>query len=548
MKIVIYIVILRDFMKRLLILLSFVIASLNSNAEVLTARDSAIIWQTKKFRTILLTAVKNYKDTVDIKKISEAAFSAMLESLDPYSNYLREDVYQHFKSNYFKTVRTTGIEIISIKDTLFVLYVRPDSPAEKAGIVPGDKIIYLAGKSAIGMNVKEANKELTVKDSIAKPINIVIKRYATPGLNEQFLMPEEMPIISVTSYFILPGTDIGYIKSKRFSKTADSVFRLALKLLMKQGAKSIIFDIRGHQGGQVKAAADIVDEFIPEGKTITYIEGKNNKYFQKYISEPGNIGEDIPLVVLIDNHTMSAAEIFAGAIQDLDRGVLVGDISYGKGMAQKSWSFKDGSAFRLTIGDYYSPIGRNIQKPHKTKKMELDPALKLSMGNKSFKNIEKEIAKFNGQAKIPTFTTPKGRLVLGGGGIFPDYFALPDTTTLLTRVLKKKSILIEAAFQYLDIYRDEILNKYGDNYRKFIKEFSVSDEMLKQMEIVSRMRNIWNEKMFLTDKEYIRNFYKSLLVYFLWGDDAFFMNESANDKVLKAGIKHITDAVKLFEN
>ncbi len=534
-------------MKKYFLLLLFLFAGTEIRSQEMNAIDSAIIWQTQKFRTILAKAYNNHKDSVDIKKISEAAFSAMLKTLDPYSDYLPEEVYTEYKANYSKTVRTTGLSVVSISDTLYVLHVREGSTADSAGILPGDMIIYMDGKSAIGMPVKEASRKFTVSDSVPKPLNIVTKRYGTPGLNEYFLMPKQMPIISFSSYFLLPGTDIGFIKSKRFAKKSDSVFHEILKKLIKQGAKKIVFDIRGHYGGQVKEAADITDEFVPEGKTITYIEGKNNKYYQKYVSEPDGLCEGMPLVVLTDNQTMSAAEIFAGAIQDLDLGIIVGDVTYGKGMAQRTWSFKDGSAFRLTIGDYYSPIGRNIQKPHNNEKIEIDPAMKLSLNDKALEDIEKTLKRFGSKNKIPTFETPKGRIVFGGGGIYPDYFVLPDTTTLLTRVLKSKNILIEATFEYLNIHRDELLDKYGDDYFKFFEEFTVSDEMLRDMERVSRRRNIWNESMFQTDKEYLRNYYKALLAYFLWGDNAFYLVETQTDNVLHEGIKHLSDAKKLIE-
>ena len=535
-------------MKNLFLFFLFVLGTTSVHSKEMNPIDSAIIWQTQKFRTILIKAYNNHKDSVDIKKISEAAYSAMLKQLDPYSDYLPEDVYTEYKANYNKTIKTVGLGVVSIADTLFIMYVRPDSPADLAGILPGDKMIYMDGKSAIGVTPKEAGRKFTVSDSLPKPLNIVTKRYASPGLNEYFLTPKQMPIISFSSYFILPGTDIGYIKSKRFSKTSDSIFHHILKTLKDRGAKRIIFDIRGHYGGQVKDAADIADEFIPEGETITYIEGKNNKFYQKYISELGGLGEGMPLVVLTDSQTMSAAEIFAGAMQDLDKGIIVGDVSYGKGMAQKTWSFKDGSAFRLTIGDYYSPIGRNIQKPHNNKKIELDPAMKLGLSEKAYEDIEANIKRLGGKSTIPTFTTPKGRIVFGGGGIFPDFLILPDTTTLLIRVLKNKSILIEAVFQYLNENRDKILGKYKNNYVDFINDFVVTDLMLRQMEKVSRHRNIWNESMFQIDKEYLRNYYKSLIGYFLWGDDAFYMNEKNQDKVLLEGIRHLPDAEKLLRN
>ena len=536
-------------MKRNIILLitSLFICSFFSElkSQEMTPTDSAIIWHTSKFRTMLETAVKHHKDSVDVKKISEAGYSAMLKTLDPYSDYLNAEVYQNFKDNYSKTVRTVGISPVSINDTIFVLYVTPESPADSAGIVAGDKIIYLNGESAIGMDSKTAGNELSVDDTTVQSINLVIKRDNITGLLELFLPPKELPIESVTTYFLLPGTEIGYIKSKRFSKTADSLIRIALIELKEMGAKSIMFDIRGHQGGQVDQTAEIVDEFVTEGKTITYIEGKNNDYYQRYISEPNHVAEDMPLIVLVDKNSMSAAEIFAGAIQDLDRGVLIGEVTYGKGMAQKSWSFRDGSAFRLTIGDYYTPSGRNIQKPQNDEKAEIDPALKLQLEQSKVEDIEKIIRKFGGKTKMPVFETENGRVVLGGGGIFPDYFEEQDTTTLLTTVLKQKNIIIEASFQFLTANKEEIIDEYGTNFARFNEEFIISEQTLRHMEIVSRQKKIWNEEMFQTDMDYLKNYYKALIAYYIWGNDGFYLAESNIDRVIRKGIEYMPKTVSI---
>jgi len=534
-------------MKQTILVFILLFAGATAFAQEINPTEQAIITQTKKFRSILELAVKNHKDSVDVNKVSEAAYKAMLNAMDPYSDYFTEEVYKNFKASYYKVVRTTGIEVSSIKDTLFVIYVMPHSAADFAGIVPGDRLIYLNGKTAIGLKSKNAEEILTVSDSVVKAVNIVIKRYASPGLNEYFLMPKAMPIVSIPAYFMLPGTDIGYIKSKKFAEGADSTFRLALKSLLKQGAKKIIFDLRGHQGGQVKEAADIADEFIPEGETITYIKGENNNYYQKYISEPNDIGEGIPLLVLVDKNTMSAAEIFVGAVQDLDKAIIVGEGTYGKGMAQKTWSFKDGTAFRLTIGDYFTPTGRNIQKPHDSKNVELDPAMKLMMSDTSTREIKEMLERYNWKNKIPVFKTPKGRIVFGGGGILPDYFVKADTLTLLTRVLKGKGIFLESVFQYLNSHKDELLDKYGNDEQKFNKNFTVTDKMLNDLEKVSRSRNIWNEKMFQTDKEYIRNFYKSLIAYFLWGNDGFYLVISNKDNIIQKGIEYMPKAVELIK-
>ena len=527
-----------------MIFVTFTLSALSNNLQI----DSAIIWQTQKFRTILETASKEHKDSVDIKKLSETAFSAMLKTLDPYSDYLSSETYTAFKNNYNLTIRTVGISLVPVNDTLIVLSVTENSPAEKAGIQTGDKIIYLDGVNAVKMPLQTANQKLANQESSFKSLNLVIKRSGSEGLSEYNLKPDELVIKSLSCFFMLPNSDIGYIKSQRFSKSADSSVRLAIKYLMKSGAKKILFDIRGHQGGQVDQACEIVDEFLTGDKTITYLQGKNNSYYQKYISESAQPGEKLPLIVLIDGETMSASEIFAGAVQDLDRGLIVGQISYGKGMAQKSWEFKDGSAFRLTIGDYYTATGRNIQKPKKEENKVLDPSFKMQMGEEKAKELEKQINESGIGANMPVFKTPNGRTVLGGGGIFPDYFVKEDTTTLLTQVIKSKNIGIEMALKYLDVNKKTIRDKFKNDYKKYANEFVVTEDMLAWLENISKSKNIWNEVMYQTDKEYLKNYLKSLIAYLLWGNDAFYYIGIEKDNVISKAVEFFPEAEKLLKN
>lgn len=516
------------------------------NAEKISEIDSAIIWQSQKFRTILETAVKEHKDSIDIKKISEIAFSSMLKSLDPYSDYLTTETYTGFKNSYNLTMKTVGISLTPINDTLVVFLVTEDSPADKAGIQPGDKLIYIDGQNAIKMTLQTANLKLANQDSSFKSLNIVLKRSGTSGLMEFSLYPVELVIKSLSAYFILPETDIGYIKSTRFAKAADSNVRQALKALIKAGAKKIVFDLRGHNGGQVDKTCEIVDEFISGYKTITYLQGKNNSYYQKYISEDGHVAEKMPLVILIDGETMSAAEILAGAIQDLDRGLIIGEISYGKGMAQKSWEFKDGSGFRLTIGDYYTATGRNIQKNKTSDNKTLDPSIKLTIGEEQARELERKINEIGLGSETPVFYTPKGRVVLGAGGIFPDFFVKNDTTTILTQVIKQKNIAVEMAVQYTDANRQSLIANYSNDYKKFGRDFIVTDDMLKWMELVSRTKNIWNETMFQTDKEYLRNYVKSLIAYLLWGNEGFYYIGVSNDKLISKAIEIMPEAIEII--
>jgi carboxyl-terminal processing protease len=509
------------------------------------ASDSLIIWNTQKFRTILETAQASYKDSVDIKKISEKAFSAMLRDLDPYSDYFNEKVLTNYRSNYSNTVSSLGITVAPINDTLIIITTEKNSPASLGGLLSGDRILFIDGLNAVKMSISDFNSRALKSDTL--PVVLFIKRNHVPGLMEFNLTPKDLQINSIVISFLFPGTTIGFIKSNRFATNADKEFRDCIIELKSKGAKSIIVDMRQHQGGNVEQAAEVVDEFITSGKTITYIQGKNNDYYQKYISEDGQIAEDLPLVVLIDNQTMSAGEIFAGAIQDLDRGVIAGTQSYGKGMAQKVWEFKDGTAFRLTIGDYFTPSGRNIQKIQ-TEKVELDELNKLQLGDIGFNEIQKSMIQLGGKLKLPVFSSSKGRSLLGGGGIFPDIYAKDDTTTLLTQVLISKNIILESVLQYLFSERENLIKKFKNDFFIFEKDFLLDDNFLKQIETISRSKNIWNEKMFQTDKEYIRIYTKSIIAYIIWGNDGFYAVDVYNNKSVIKCISLIPEAEKMFNS
>ena len=526
------------------LLILFLLANVFAQKTSLTA-DSLILWNTQKFRTILETANLSYKDSVDIKKISEKAFSAMLRDLDPYSDYFNEKVLSNYKSNYSNTVNSLGLTVAQVNDTLNIITIEKNSPASISGLLSADKILFIDGLNAVKMSITDFNSRTVKRDSL--PVVIFVKRNHVPGLMEFNITPKELQVNSIVVYFVFPGTSIGYLKSNRFAANADTEFRECIKQLKSKGAKSIILDIRQHQGGNVEQAAEVVDEFITSGNTITYIQGKNNDYYQKYISEDGQIAEDMPLVVLIDNQTMSAGEIFAGAIQDLDRGVIAGTQSYGKGMAQKVWEFKDGTDFRLTIGDYFTPSGRNIQKVQ-TENIELDQTNKLQIGDAGFNDIQNSINKFGGKLKLPVFQSLKGRSLLGGGGIFPDIYAKDDTTTLLTQVLISKNIILESVLQYLFFERENIIKKYNNDLFIFDKNYLLDDDFLKRIETISRSKNIWNEKMFQIDKEFLVIYTKAMIAYIIWGNEGFYAVDIYNNKSVIKCISLITEAEKMFNS
>lgn len=506
--------------------------------------ENEINYESQKFRDLLLTAYQNYNDTFDIKKVSEIAFNAALQSLDPNSKYLSSQSYKNFIETYSGKHDGVGITIYPINDTITIIAVIEGGPADSAGIMPGDKILFLNGE-----NVIKANQNLVaekINGEVGSKLSLIIKRGSNSSLNEYVLTRKNIKTSSIVSKFIIPETTIAYIKSIRFTSNCHKEFVDALEELGKKGMKSLIVDLRGNQGGYLEQVVKMIGELIPEGKKITYTEAKNPEYKLEYVSKGNKKYEKLPIVVLIDGQSASASEIFAGAIQDLDRGLVVGSQSFGKGTVQKYFEFKDGSAFSLTVASYYIPSGRSIQKKLSNENVTLDPATTLDLDSKTIQQLESIIKKHNVVSKLPIYKSEKGRDLLGGGGIYPDYFIKDDTTTALTLVMKSKGIFLEYSYIYLSKYKDELYKKYKNKINDFVRLFQVNDLILDEITQLTKSKNIWNEQMYQQDKEYIRNFIKSTIAFTLWGDAGFYNVHYILDKPIQYSINIIPEAEKLL--
>lgn len=506
--------------------------------------ENEINYEAQKFRDLLLTAYQNYNDSIDIKRVSEIAFNAMLQSLDPNSQYLSSQSYKNFIETYSGKYDGVGITIYPINDTITIIAVSPGGPADSAGIIPGDKILFLNGE-----NVIKANQNLVaekINGEVGTKLSLIIKRGSNSSLNEYVLTRKNIKTNSIVSKFIIPETNIGFIKSSRFTSNCYIEFMEAINELKKNGMKSLIFDLRSNQGGYLEQVVKIIGELVPEGQKITYTTSKNPEYKLEYTSKGNKKFEKLPIIVIIDEQSASASEIFAGAMQDLDRGLVIGSQSFGKGTVQKYFEFKDGSAFSLTVASYYTPSGRSIQKKLNKDKVTLEPSTNLEIDKQSIQKMENMIKNINIGYQLPVYKSLKGRSLLGGGGIFPDYFIKDDTTTALTLVMKSKGIFLEYSYIYLSKFRDEINKKYKNNISDFMKTFKVSDTMLDEITQITKSKNIWNEQMYQQDKEYIRQFIKSTIAYTLWGDAGFYNSHYVLDKPINFAINLTPEAEKLL--
>ncbi|MDQ1265644.1 MAG: hypothetical protein QG635_795 [Bacteroidota bacterium] len=506
--------------------------------------EQKIMFHAQKFKYLLETAYKNYIDTVDIDKISDAAYKAMLNELDPFSVYNPPEKQKQVDNRSKGSSEGIGIEIAVLNDTAYIYSVIEGSPADSAGIKTGDKALFIDGSNIAGMSKNEIMNKIAGQSGTA--LSLIVRRGNTSSLQEYRIMRQKVEIKSLDAAFVIPETNIAYIKYNRFSEISHKEFDEVKKKLKKEGAKSVILDFRGNPGGYLEEIVKIADEFIPEGYKITYTKARNKEFLVDYNSTPGGGFESAPVVLLLDNQSSSGSEMIAGALQDIDRGLVVGEPSFGKGVAQSQWKLADGSGFRLTVASYYTPSGRCIQKLQTNEKPLFDPSFYLNLNSSTQKMVEDMLAKNGNMTQLPIYKSSKGRNLIGGGGIFPDYFVKNDTLTLLTKVLEQKGFILEYIYDYLSSARGQIERKYKADFLKFSSNFDVNDEMLESLRRLSYQKNTWNDAMYIQDKEYIRALIKAGIANALWGSSGYYSVMLINDKQVQKAIEVMHEAGEML--
>ncbi len=500
------------FNKQIIIILIMVIFSFsNLISEEMEADSNSvnIDFQGQKFVFMLKAIQKYYPDSVDIEELCTKTFKYMAKEIDKYSAYYSKNERTRKKAKDKGEAIGIGVNLLPLSDTVTVIYVIEGSPADSVGILPGDKIISIDQKTSKGLNQQEALDMM--KGDLGSVVEIEIHRGYEPETRLFKIKRKRYPLSSVSASFIIPGTDIAYINFNRFSKASDTEFREEIEKFKKRGFKKIILDLRSNLGGYLSVATKMIDEFLPPDKMISYTKARSDVFNFEYKSTENHSCLDIPLIILINSRSASATEAMAGAVQDFDRGIVVGERSYGKGSAQKIWDMKDGSAFKMTIAKYMTPSGRCIEK--ETSTSEIDNP--IGDDNKR-KRISDVMAAFGGKSKLPVFKTEKGRTVFGGGGIIPDYIVPKDSTTKLSSVLISKGIIFEFVYSLLYTNRDAIISQYENSIDKFVLNFKINDNVLTALKRFSVSKNIWNEDMFEYDKEYIRHIIKATIAEAIW--------------------------------
>ncbi|MCC6252553.1 MAG: S41 family peptidase [Bacteroidia bacterium] len=486
-----------------------------------------------KVDEVMNYVLKEYVDSINKDSLTDKTIEALLSNLDPHSVYIPAEILQATVEPLNGNFEGIGIEFNILRDTIYVANAIPGGPSEKAGIKSGDKIIFVDGKKVAGIGITNEMVFKTLKGKGGTEVNIGILPLGTSKIEYFKIIRGKIPIHSIDASYMIDSIT-GYINIIRFGSTTYNEFDEALLKLEQKGMKQLVLDLRGNPGGYLDAAIHICDEFLPEGKTIVYTEGKSRPRKTSVATKKGRF-EKQKLVILIDESSASASEIVAGAIQDNDRGLIIGRRSFGKGLVQEQSEFRDGSAIRLTIARYYTPSGRSIQKPYvngKSAEYYHKEAELLDSGEL----INKDSVKLNLKLK---YTTANGRTVYGGGGIMPDIFVPLDTTKVnrnITRLIYSK-VVNDFAMEYVNKNRAKL--SYQD-VESFNKSFVINTALLDELRIYA---NKYDVKFQVTDlnKDFalFSNIFKALIAKNIFNQEAWFYIKNQNDDCYKKAIETI---------
>ena len=414
---------------------------------------TGLMTRNKIMQTCMLVE-HQYVDSISMDSLSELVIPLMMKELDPHSVYIPAREMQAMNEPLEAQFDGIGVVFNAATDTVIVLNVVPNGPSAKAGIVAGDRIIEVNDTLVAGVKMPQNDIVKRLRGPRGSEVKLSLKRHGLEELVDVVVVRDAIPINSIESSFMITS-DIGYVRLSQFARTSYIELLKSLIKLRKEGLKKLIFDLRGNSGGFMDQAIMIANDFLPEGKLIVYTEDRQKEQIKQYSNGQGT-STDLKLIILIDESSASSSEILAGAVQDNDRGVIVGRRSFGKGLVQNQLPYSDGSALRLTTARYFTPTGRSIQKPYEKGHGE---DYELDMVNRYNNNefFSADSIHFSDSLK---FTTAQGRTVYGGGGIMPDYF-IPLDTTDMTRYFMQvsgRNIIYRYTLDYADKHR-EALNK-----------------------------------------------------------------------------------------
>ncbi len=514
----------------LAILLGF---SLNTSAQ-LKMKMADPKETTLKFNTLMQLINYYYVEDVDQPKLTEEAIIAVLKELDPHSVYISKDEVTKTNEPLVGNFDGVGIQFQIYKDTILVIAPVPGGPSEKLGIMAGDKIIKINKEDAFGKKVNNQYVLDRLRGPRGSKVDVSIYRKGRKELIDYTITRDKIPLNSIDAAYMVTS-DIGYIKLSRFAATSTDEFIDAASQLKQKGMKNLVFDLRGNTGGYLNIAYELADQFLPAGKLVVYTEGLRSPK-QDFIATTSGVFETGKLVVLIDEGSASSSEIVSGAVQDWDRGLLLGRRSFGKGLVQRPYMLPDSSMVRITTARYYTPSGRCIQKPYADGEEDYRDDFLKRLKHGEFYHADS--IKFPDSLK---YFTQNKRVVYGGGGIMPDYF-IPLDTAFVSKYyidISRKGLLNEFSVQYLETRRKDLMKAYPD-IKAFKNGFTDDKKLMDEFIAYAETKEVpRNDKDLEVSGKQIKTVLKGLIARNLYNMNAYFEMVGDNDDDLIRAIEVI---------
>ncbi len=493
--------------------------------------------QAFKLNRVLNLVSNYYVDSVDEGELVESAIVHMLQDLDPHSLYIPADEVKQMNNELIGNFEGIGIQFNVLYDTILVISPIPGGPSEKVGMRAGDRIIRINGENVAGIGITTVQVQERLMGEKGTKVDVTVFRRGVKNPLTFTITRDKIPIHSLDAAY-MANEHTGYIKLNRFSVTTTNEFDDAVGRLQAEGMKDLVLDLRGNGGGIMEIAVELLDRLFNTEKLVVYMEGAKTPR-RDYFTTPGGSLGDARVVVLIDEGSASASEILAGAVQDWDRGVILGRRSFGKGLVQRPFGLPDGSMLRLTVARYYTPTGRSIQKPYD---QGLDDYLNdLYARYQHGEYLHADSISFPDSLKYKTLHA--GRVVYGGGGIMPDIFVPADTTGYSDyyRELIQRGILNRFMLDYVDSHRRELLRQYPA-FDVFNKKFRVDDGLLEQLfDYAENDRLVREPEQIGVSRDLISTLVKALIASDLWDTSEYFSVVNRKDPAFLKALSLLED-------
>ena len=500
-----------------------------------------------------------YVDSLSEGKVVDSAIEGMLKQLDPHSTYIKAKDVERSVENLNGSFEGIGVQFNMIEDTLVVIQPVSGGPSERKGIIAGDRIVLVNDTAIAGVKMSRDEIMRRLRGPKGSKVRLGIIREGVKGINEFVIVRDKIPVHTLDAFYMVDDKT-GYVKLSSFGQTTHDEFMTAVNSMKEKGMTRLVLDLQGNGGGYLQSAVEVSNEFLPEGEMIVYTDGRAIQR-QEYRANGQGTLKDIEVVVLVDSYTASAAEIVSGAIQDNDRGTIVGRRTFSKGLVQRPFELPDKSVIRLTTAHYYSPSGRCIQKPYKMggkKEYDDDINQRLKSGeltanfNRFIKGEkvaanerdsvylrEDSLFKSLFPDSLKYKTNHKQRVVYGGGGIMPDVYVPLDTTqyTMLYRQMSAKSCILNTSLKYMDKHRKSLKKAYK-TFDEFRSQFEVPQDMMEQLFAETKKAKIdYKEEDLPTTLPQVKLTLKGLLARDLWEMSEYYQIVNPETDIHQAGLK-----------